>query len=80
MAPRRWKRRAKVKRAPKRGPTGFSAGVGWDATTGTGTPIDPDLVDYLLTYVSPGDGTAAIANTQPKSHPKPIVPGSMRPH
>lgn len=60
--------------------TGFSAGVGWDATTGTGTPIDPGLVDYLLTYVSPGDGTAASANTQPKSHPKPIAPSSKKPH
>jgi subtilase family serine protease len=59
---------------------GFSAGAGWDPTTGTGTPIDPGLVDYLLTYVSPGDGTAAIANSQPKSHPKPISGSGKNPH
>jgi subtilase family serine protease len=60
--------------------TGFSAGVGWDATTGFGSPIDTSLVDYLIRYVSPGDGVAAIATTKPKPHPKPIVPGAVNPH
>ena len=60
--------------------TGFAAGVGWDPTTGTGTPNDPGLVGYLLRYVSPGDGVAAVAASQPKLHPKPIVPGGMSPH
>jgi subtilase family serine protease len=59
---------------------GFAAGIGWDATTGTGSPIDPSRVDNLIKYVSPGDGVAAIATTKPKPHPKPIVPGSMDPH
>jgi hypothetical protein len=59
---------------------GFSAGPGWDATTGTGTPIATSAVDYLIRYVSPGDGQAAISTTKPKPHPKPIVPGSMDPH
>ncbi len=60
--------------------TGFSASVGWDATTGFGSPIDTSLVDYLIRYVSPGDAVAAVATTKPKPHPKPIVPGSMNPH
>jgi subtilase family serine protease len=59
---------------------GFDAGIGWDATTGTGSPISSSLVDNLIKYVSPGDGVAAIATTKPKPHPKPIVPGSMDPH
>jgi hypothetical protein len=27
---------------------GFDAAVGWDATTGTGSPIASSLVDYLI--------------------------------
>jgi subtilase family serine protease len=60
--------------------TGFAAGVGWDATTGFGSPIDTSLVDYLIRYVSPDDGLAAVATTKPKPHSKPIVPGAMNPH
>ncbi len=59
--------------------TGFAASVGWDATTGFGSPIDTSLVDYLIRYVSPGDGNAAVATTKPKPHPKPIVPGCDEP-
>jgi subtilase family serine protease len=59
---------------------GFDAGTGWDATTGIGSPASMALADYLLQYVSPGDGVAAISTTKPKSHPKPIVPGAMEPH
>jgi subtilase family serine protease len=59
---------------------GFDAGIGWDATTGAGSPISSSLVDDLIKYVSPGDGKSAIATTKPKPHPKPIVPGSMDPH
>jgi subtilase family serine protease len=62
------------------GVSGFAAGPGWDATTGIGTPMDMGLVNYLIAYVSPGDGQAAISTTKPKPHPKPIVPGSMDPH
>jgi subtilase family serine protease len=60
--------------------TGFAAGIGWDATTGFGSPIDTSLVDYLIRYVSPGDGAAVAATTKPKPHPKPIVPGAVNPH
>ena len=59
---------------------GFDAGIGWDATTGTGSPIASSLVDDLIKNVSPGDGTSVIATTKPKPHPKPIVPGHMDPH
>ncbi len=59
---------------------GFDAGIGWDATTGIGSPMSSSLVDNLINNVSPGDGTAAIATTKPKPHPKPIVPGHMDPH
>ena len=46
---------------------GFSAGPGWDATTGLGSPVTDQLVNYLLQFVSPGDGTSAIAGSNP--HP-----------
>jgi subtilase family serine protease len=59
---------------------GFAAGTGWDATTGFGTPISTSMVDYLIATVLPDDGTATIATTKPKPHPKPIVPGRMGPH
>jgi subtilase family serine protease len=59
---------------------GFNAGSGWDATTGTGTPIVSGLVDYLIKYVSPGDGQSAVSTTKPKPNPKPVVPGHMDPH
>ena len=59
---------------------GFNAGIGWDPTTGTGSPIAPSLVDNLIKYVSPGDGVSAVATTKPKPNPKPIVPGHMDPH
>jgi hypothetical protein len=36
-------------------------------------------VDYLIRYVSPGDGQAAISTTKPKPH-QPNVPGHMDPH
>jgi hypothetical protein len=60
--------------------TGFDAGIGWDATTGTGSPIASSLVDYLGQFVSPGDGVAAIATTKPKPHSEPIITGRKNPH
>ena len=58
--------------------TGFSAGTGWDATTGFGSPIGPSVVDALIAGVSPGDARSAIATTN--AHPNPAVPGHMKPH
>ena len=58
--------------------TGFSADIGWDATTGFGSPISTSVVDALIAGVSPGDARSAIATT--RSHPRPTVPGHMKPH
>jgi subtilase family serine protease len=59
---------------------GFDAGIGWDATTGTGSPIASNVVGALIGSVSPGDGVAAIATSKPHPHAKPTVPGHMGPH
>jgi kumamolisin len=45
---------------------GPNAGPGWDATTGLGSPKADGLVDYLIQFVSPGDGTSAIAGSKPR--------------
>ena len=58
--------------------TGFSAGTGWDATTGFGSPIGTTVVDALIHGVSPGDARSAIATTN--AHRNPTVPGHMKPH
>ena len=58
--------------------TGFSAGTGWDATTGVGSPIAPNVVDALIKGVSPGDAQSALTTTNP--HGNPSAPGHMHPH
>jgi len=45
---------------------GFEAGPGWDAATGLGSPTTDQMVNYLIQFVSPGDGMAAIAGSKPK--------------
>jgi subtilase family serine protease len=47
---------------------GFNAEKGWDATTGLGSPATDQLVGYLIKFVSPGDGKAAIAESTPHKH------------
>jgi subtilase family serine protease len=59
---------------------GFTAGEGWDATTGLGSPTTDGLVNYLIQFVSPGDGNAAIAGSKPHSQGKPSAPGHQKPH
>jgi subtilase family serine protease len=59
---------------------GYSAGPGWDATTGFGTPKTGSIVSYLVHHVSAGDGTAAIAGSMPKPAGKSSVPGHVMPH
>ena len=60
---------------------GFDAGPGWDATTGLGSLLADQLVNYLIQFVSPGDGTSAIADSKPHlSGPPPSKPGKMSPH
>lgn len=56
---------------------GFAAGIGWDPTTGFGSPA-ASLVHYLIKYASEGDGNED--DQEAKPHPKPNVPGSMDPH
>ncbi len=50
------------------GVPGFSAGPGWDAATGFGSPKTPGLVDLLIQLVAPGDGTSAIAQSAAKGN------------
>jgi len=45
---------------------GFSAGPGYDLTTGNGSPVAPGIVPWLAHHVSPFDGLAAIATANPK--------------
>jgi subtilase family serine protease len=59
---------------------GFSAGVGWDPTTGLGSPIADHLVNYLVQFVSPGDGTAAIAQSTPHTGGNLSKNGKVKPH
>jgi subtilase family serine protease len=56
---------------------GFSAGTGWDATTGFGSPISPNVVNGLIANVAAGDATSAIATTN--AHGNPAVPGHKKP-
>jgi subtilase family serine protease len=62
------------------GVPGFSAGPGWDATTGLGSPVADQLVNYLIQFVSPGDGTSAVAGSKPHPGGNPSAPGHMKPH
>jgi subtilase family serine protease len=61
------------------GVTGFNAGQGWDPTTGLGSPRTDQLVNYLIQFVSPGDGTSAIAQSAHTTG-NPSAPGQQRPH
>ena len=59
---------------------GFNAGAGWDPTTGFGSPRVNGLVGDLIQFVSPGDGTAAIAGSKPHPQGNPSAPGHVKPH
>lgn len=59
---------------------GYNAGPGWDAASGTGSPIGASIVDQLIAQVAPGDAVAVINTTKPKPMPKPVVPGKAQPH
>jgi subtilase family serine protease len=61
------------------GVTGFNAGPGWDPTTGLGSPKTDQLVSYLIQFVSPGDGTSAVAQSA-NTNGNPSAPGQMKPH
>ena len=59
---------------------GFNAGSGWDVPTGLGSPRTDQIADYLIKFVSPGDGTAAIAGSKPHPGGNPSAPGRVNPH
>jgi len=62
---------------------GFNAGLGWDATTGLGSPIAHHLVNSLGKFLSEDhdDGRAAIAESKPHANGHPPSPrGNMRSH
>jgi subtilase family serine protease len=62
------------------GVTGFSAGPGWDPTTGLGSPSAEDLVGYLIQLVSPLDGLSALPANAPFTQGNPSAPGRLGPH
>ncbi len=62
------------------GVTGFSAGPGWDATTGLGSPMADQVVRYLNRFVSPGDGRDEITRGTPHQHGNWTGRGDMKPH
>jgi subtilase family serine protease len=59
---------------------GFSAGPGWDPTTGLGSPQANQLVDNLIQFVSPGDGVSAIADSEPHGNGYKSTTGHVKPH
>jgi subtilase family serine protease len=59
---------------------GFTAGPGWDATTGLGSPTTDQLVKSLIQFVSPGDGSSVIAETKPHTDGNPSESGRMKTH
>jgi subtilase family serine protease len=59
---------------------GFGAGAGWDAASGLGSPITDQLVNYLIHFVSPGDGISTVAVSKPHPNGNPSAPGHMKPH
>ncbi len=60
--------------------TGYSAGPGWDAPTGLGTPNISGITARLLQFVSAGDGIAAIAESGPHGNRNAKGHGKVRPH
>ena len=62
------------------GIVGFSAGAGWDPTTGLGSPKAGQLVNELIQFVSPGDGVAAVAGSEPHNNGRKSARGYIKPH
>ncbi|MBV8809620.1 MAG: S53 family peptidase [Acidobacteriaceae bacterium] len=62
------------------GIAGFNAGRGWDPTTGLGSPKANRLVNYLIQFVSPGDGLSAIAGSEPHDNGQKFATGFVKPH
>jgi subtilase family serine protease len=60
--------------------TGFSAGTGWDAFTGLGSPKTSNMMNELPMFWSAGQGTAAIAGAMPHARGKAGAHGQIKPH
>lgn len=60
--------------------TGYSAGPGWDAMTGVGSPKGIYFVDNLLRFVSPLDGLIGVIESGPLAGKIVPHPGRQRPH
>lgn len=58
--------------------TGYTAGKGWDAFTGLGSPKTSGLLNKLPLFWSAGQSQAATANSS--SHGKAGAPGQVKPH
>ncbi|HEY8010498.1 MAG TPA: S53 family peptidase [Rudaea sp.] len=59
---------------------GYAAGLGWDATTGLGSPKVDGIVGRLIALTSPGDGVSAIATSQPHGNGKKGFAGTKQAH
>jgi subtilase family serine protease len=59
---------------------GYSAGIGWDATTGLGSPNGITFVDNLIRFTSPLDGFIGIIESGPLSTAHVSHAGRNRPH
>jgi hypothetical protein len=62
------------------GRIGHLRGPGWDPTTGLGSPTADQLAHYLIQFVSPGDGAAAMGGSMPSDYGNPSTPGQLKPH
>lgn len=62
------------------GVPGPHAESGWDPASGWGSPSASQLVNYLIEFVSPGDGTVAIAGSKPGGDGNQVAHRKMKPH
>lgn len=60
--------------------SGYSAGPGWDPTTGLGSPKGITFVENLIRFTSPIDGLIGIIESGPLSNGTPVRAGRHRPH
>jgi len=59
---------------------GYSAGPGWDPTTGLGSPAADQLVNSLIQFASPFDALTAISGPNPPPGSSLPWPGHQWPH
>jgi subtilase family serine protease len=59
---------------------GYTAEAGWNPATGLGSPVGDNLVNDLVKFVAPDDGTAAVARSRSHGNSGAHGPGHMDPH